>query len=189
MNPANAATIVRILLIPFFVYSLLRGWNPAALGIFFAAVVTDFLDGYFARTYKSGTKLGSYLDPAADKLLVSSSLVTLTYLGGIPLWLTILVFSRDLLVSLGTGLVVLIKGALEIRPTLAGKASVFFQLVLVLTVLMSRDPFAGWLNRLVKPGVLKEMIFQLSIGTAFFTLVSCAQYLYRGGAEVLGEGE
>jgi len=186
VNPANAATSIRILLIPFFVYSILRSHNALALGLFFLAGVTDFLDGYFARTYGVRTKLGSYLDPAADKLLVSSSLIALTILRDIPLWLTILVFSRDLIISLGTGVVVLIKGVVEIRPTLSGKTATVLQLILILIVLVSKQPLTGSVARAFKSGIAQEIVFQLSVVTAFFTAFSGAQYLYRGGSEILG---
>ncbi len=188
LNPANIATGIRILLIPFFIYCLSRGDNVPALGLFALAMLTDFLDGYFARTYKFRTKLGSYLDPAADKLLVASSLITLTILGSIPIWLTVLVFARDLVISIGTGVVALVRGAMEIRPTFSGKAGVFFQLVLVFVVLLARQPASGVVGRLARSNGAREVIDQLVYVTAFFTIVSGFQYLYRGGREILGKG-
>lgn len=186
MNPANAATSVRILLIPFFILSIIRGHNVLALGLFFLAGVTDFLDGFFARTYGIRTKLGSYLDPAADKLLVSSSLIALTILGDIPLWLSILVFSRDLIISVGTGIVVLLRGAVEIKPTLSGKTATVLQLALILVVLVSRQPLSGYGALAEAPAVAKAIVFDLSAVTAFFTVLSGSQYLYRGSLEIVG---
>jgi len=185
MNLANIASFVRILLIPFFVYCLLEEENAIAFGIFLLAGITDYLDGYFARAFKERTKLGSYLDPAADKLLVAASFITLTILKDIPLWLTILVFTRDLVISLSSILALLIIGAVEIRPTLAGKGAVFFQLALVLTILVFKQPFPPFLSRLGSSDVVREIIFQLCIGTAFFTALSGVQYLYRGGKELI----
>jgi len=185
MNLPNIASFVRILLIPFFVYCLLKGQNALAFGIFLLAGITDYLDGYFARAYKVRTKLGSYLDPAADKLLVASSFITLTILKDIPLWLTILVFTRDLVISLSSILAVLIIGAVEIRPTLAGKGAVFFQFALVLTILVFKQPFPSCLSRLGSADVVRDIVFQLCIGTAFFTALSGVQYLYRGGREII----
>src|SRR5215468_8264171 len=91
MGLANWLTTLRILLIPVFVTLL----------VFCLASLTDMLDGYIARSQGSQSRLGAFLDPVADKLLLTSAFVTLTYLKVIPFWLTAVVVSRDLILSVG----------------------------------------------------------------------------------------
>jgi len=94
MGLANWLTTLRILLIPVFVTLLVyrkAGW---ALVVFCAASLTDMLDGYIARKRGTQTRLGAFLDPVADKLLITSAFITLTYLKVIPFWITAVVVSR-----------------------------------------------------------------------------------------------
>ena len=94
MGLANCLTVLRILLIPVFV-SLLVYRRPAlALLVFTLAAVTDLLDGYVARRRGSQSRLGAFLDPMADKLLLTASFVTLTYLKTLPFWITAVVLTR-----------------------------------------------------------------------------------------------
>ena len=106
LNLANQLTFLRLVLIPFFMLAILHGRFGLALGLFAAASITDMLDGLSARWF-GGTKLGAYLDPAADKLLLFAAFVMLTdypsmlgeinFAARIPLWLTVLTISRDVL--------------------------------------------------------------------------------------------
>ena len=95
--------------------------------VFAVAAATDSLDGAIARLTNSRTILGSYIDPLADKLLLVSSFLILTYLGFIPHWLAILVISRDVIILFGFLVLFMITGrSIVIRPTFVGKASTFF---------------------------------------------------------------
>ena len=101
-NVANAVTLARIALVPFFALALLAqdgqsvAWRLTATGIFLLAAVTDRLDGYLARRDNLITDLGKLLDPIADKLLIGAGLVGLSILGDLPWWVTVLVLAREL---------------------------------------------------------------------------------------------
>ncbi len=104
MNLPNKLTVLRVILIPFFVLILLSNclgdaskW--AALGIFIVASLTDMLDGKIARKYNLVTNFGKFMDPLADKMLVCSALICLTELGKLPAWMTIVIVARDFVIS------------------------------------------------------------------------------------------
>jgi cardiolipin synthase len=99
MGLANWLTVLRILLIPVFVSLLVYQQRGPALAVFLAAALTDLLDGYVARHRGSQSRLGAFLDPLADKLLLMSSFVTLTWLRVLPFWIAAVVISRDLILS------------------------------------------------------------------------------------------
>ena len=91
----------RILLTPLFVIFLIRGLYVPALFVFTIAAVSDGLDGFIARVFNQRTILGAYLDPIADKLLLSSAFVSLAVLDILPAWLTVIVISRDVIIFMG----------------------------------------------------------------------------------------
>ena len=104
MNLPNKLTMLRVLLVPFFVaFLLLEPEHPEfkwiALGIFIAASVTDMLDGMIARKYNLITNFGKFADPLADKMLVCSALVCLSVLGWVPTWMTLVVIIREFIIS------------------------------------------------------------------------------------------
>src|SRR5207249_2310438 len=101
MGLANWLTVLRILLIPVFVSLLVYGKPGPALVVFVAAALTDLLDGYVARHHGLSSRLGAFLDPMADKLLLVSSFVTLTWLKALPFWIAAVVISRDLILMVG----------------------------------------------------------------------------------------
>ena len=104
MNLPNKLTVMRVVLIPFFVAILLTNcfgeWSKwYALGIFIIASLTDMLDGKIARKYNLVTNFGKFMDPLADKMLVCSALICLTELGKLPAWMTIIIVARDFVIS------------------------------------------------------------------------------------------
>src|SRR5256885_1969692 len=101
MGLANWLTVLRILLIPVFITLLVYKQRGPALAVFLAAALTDLLDGYVARHRGSQSRLGAFLDPMADKLLLMSSFVTLTWLKVLPFWIAAVVISRDLILVIG----------------------------------------------------------------------------------------
>ena len=133
MGLANWLTTLRILLIPVFVTLLVYRHPTAALLVFCLASLTDLLDGYFARSRGAQTRLGAFLDPLADKLLLTASFVTLTYKFPkvLPFWLTAIVLSRDLLLILVAMLIMLTGGQLNPTPTWLGKTSTVAQMLTV----------------------------------------------------------
>jgi cardiolipin synthase len=168
MGLANWLTVLRILLIPVFISLLVYKQRGPALAVFLGAALTDLLDGYVARHRGSQSRLGAFLDPMADKLLLVSSFVTLTWLKALPFWIAAVVISRDLILVIGALVIHMAGGRITPRPTRAGKIATFFQ---VLTVLV------GLLSRFYKmPGGLKVVVWL----AATFTVVSGLQYIVQG---------
>src|SRR6266566_3890987 len=138
MGLANWLTILRILLIPVFVSLLVYRKPGPALVVFAAAALTDLLDGWIARRQRSQSRLGAFLDPMADKLLLTASFVTLTYLKVLPFWIAAVVISRDVILVVGALLIYMLGGRIRPRPTWAGKAATLFQVLAVLSGLLAR---------------------------------------------------
>jgi len=169
MGLANWLTIVRILFVPVLVTLLVYNRTGWALLAFVVAGVTDTMDGYIARTRGTKTRLGAFLDPLADKLLLVASFVTLTYKFPrvLPFWLTAVVLSRDLLIIVVAVLAMLTGGHLQPAPTLVGKASTVLQMLTVGVALL----FAAGLS---DPWHVGPALVGL---TAAFTIGSGLQYL------------
>jgi len=104
--------------------------------VFCLASLTDMLDGYIARTRGQKTRLGAFLDPVADKLLLTSAFVTLAYLRVIPFWITAVVVSRDLILTGGVLVIHISGGTIQPAPTWLGKASTVFQMATVLAAML-----------------------------------------------------
>jgi cardiolipin synthase len=138
LNLPNLITLLRIGAIPLFLILLTDERYTEALVVFVLAGVTDSIDGAVARLTNSHTTLGAYIDPLADKLLLVSSFLILAFLGFIPRWLAILVISRDVIILFGFAVLYFITGhSIAVRPTLVGKASTFFQLLIVTLALVA----------------------------------------------------
>ena len=160
MTTANKITILRILLIPFFVVEVLyygRSGNDycrvAALLTFLVAAIFDGVDGYIARRYNQRSELGAILDPLADKLLLVSGIVLLSLdhgklLGQIPLWLTGTVIGRDILLLIGMVVIHMTVGHVRVRPRILGKVATVLQMITVLWILLRWDVTFGerWLD-------------------------------------------
>jgi len=133
----NILTILRLLLIAPLMWALVRQSYDLALAIFAFAGLTDALDGYLARRFSWTSRFGSIVDPLADKLLLTTSFVTLTWLGHIPVWLCVVVVARDVLIISGVAFFHYLLGRLEFSPSWISKINTFLQIVLVLAVLVS----------------------------------------------------
>jgi cardiolipin synthase len=169
MSLANSLTLLRVVLIPVFVMLLVYRRPGAALAVFALAAFTDLLDGYVARRRGSQSRLGAFLDPMADKLLLTASFVTLTYLRVLPPWITIVVISRDVILVVGALLIHMVGGRIHPRPTGAGKAATFFQVLTVLAGLLARH------FQFFPAGL--TVVSWLAAG---FTIASGLQYLVQG---------
>ena len=165
----NLITLFRIILTPLFIIFLIQGNYRKALVVFVLAGVSDLADGLIARTWHQKSRLGSYLDPLADKLLMAASFVTLSVYHQIPSWLTVLVLSRDVVLAVGVVIFRLADIPLVIRPSLAGKWTTTFQLTTVGFVLMSKI----W----AFPPLVLPVFFWV---TGVLTTISGLQYFYRG---------
>jgi cardiolipin synthase (CMP-forming) len=151
MTTANKITILRMLLIPFFVVETLyyvENGNEIhrllAILSFAVTAILDGVDGYIARRYNQRSELGAVLDPLADKLLLISGVVLLSFdhsprLGQIPLWLTGVIIGRDLLLLIGFAVIRLTVGKVIVRPRAIGKLATVFQMVAVLWILLEWD--------------------------------------------------
>lgn len=181
MTTANKITILRILLVPFFVVEILYYVETGIelhrlLGLlaFAVAAILDGVDGYVARHYNQRSELGTVLDPLADKLLLVSSVVVLSFdhaprLGQIPLWLTGTIIGRDLLLGIGAIVVRLVVGQITVRPRVTGKIATVFQMVTVSWILLHWDfAFHGCFLPL------------WILGTGLFTAASGLLYIWDG---------
>lgn len=170
MNLPNKITIGRLISIPFFLYCLKVGQAKIAFLIFLAAILSDALDGYLARTRGQKTKLGSILDPAADKALILSAFIMLTFFyHRIPFWLTGVVIGRDIIFLVGFGILHLSHKSFEIIPSAWGKMTTLLQFSVVVIALIS-EAFRPY----------PQIILGLAYPTAVFTVISGAHYFTRG---------
>lgn len=169
MNLPNYITLLRIILIPFFVDLMFYHYYQWALVVFLVACITDALDGLIARVTNSITELGAVLDPIADKLLILAAFVTLVLLKMLPVWLVIIVISRDIILVLGSMVIYYFRHDLKARPSILGKTTTVLQLLVVI------------LSMVLKAfGKELEWTPALHWTTAGFTLASGAQYVVRG---------
>lgn len=179
MNLPNKLTILRVIMIPFFLVALLVEGVPAgkwvALAIFILASLTDMLDGKIARKYNLITNFGKFMDPLADKLLVSAALIALISLGKIPAWVVIVIISREFIIS-GFRLVASDNGVV-IAASYWGKIKTVAQMVMV--VLLLAD-FSGTVM-----DTLETVFVYLSL---VLTVVSLVDYLIKN-KDVLKDGE
>ena len=163
MTTANKITILRILLIPLFVVEVLYYVQTGneihrlvAVLSFAVAAILDGVDGYIARRYNQWSELGTVLDPLADKLLLVSGIVVLSFdhaprLGQIPLWLTGIIIGRDLLLGIGAIVVRLTVGTITVRPRLMGKVATVLQMAVILWILLEWDELSQRLAEMDQP--------------------------------------
>jgi cardiolipin synthase len=167
MGLANWLTVLRIVLIPVFVTLLVYRQPGWALAVFALAAVTDLLDGWVARRRRMASRLGAFLDPLADKLLLTASFVTLTYLKTLPFWITAVVLSRDIILIVGALVLHMVGVRIDPEPTRIGKLATFFQILAVLTGLLRS------FHVMLAPTLFIWI-------AAVFTVASGCQYLVRG---------
>jgi cardiolipin synthase len=169
MNLPNLLTLIRILLIPVFVILIIDQSFFWALIIFALAGITDGIDGLIARITRQRTELGAYLDPIADKLLLSAGFVTLAIIEMLPSWLAVTVIARDVIILLGILVMVLTHIPLKIEPSMIGKITTSLQISTILLVLLAH--YSDFLKHLATAGIY---------GTMLFTILSGAHYIYIG---------
>jgi cardiolipin synthase (CMP-forming) len=134
----NLLTLMRLFIIPFLLIEILDGHYRVSFALFILAGISDALDGLLARWLSQKTTLGQYLDPIADKLLLSSLFVVLTHVGLIPRYVTVLVFSRDVGILLISTLLFVTGSLRDFRPSLFGKLNTFVQIVALVAVLCQK---------------------------------------------------
>ncbi|MBF0226853.1 MAG: CDP-diacylglycerol--glycerol-3-phosphate 3-phosphatidyltransferase [Desulfobacterales bacterium] len=169
MNIPNILTLLRILLTPLFIILLLKKMFSISLIIFVMLGITDALDGLIARYYNQRTLLGAYLDPIADKLLLTSSFIFLSALRIMPSWLTVIVVSRDIVIISGIAILTISNIKFEIKPSIASKITTFTQLVSVIITL--------FYPQITDAYYLKQTFYWI---TAVLTIFSGLHYIYMG---------
>jgi cardiolipin synthase len=173
LTPANQLTLLRMLLIPAFVILVIYGHLGWALVVFITAGITDALDGLIARRSGQKTRLGAWLDPAADKLLLVSTFVTLTLPGlglanPLPIWLTILIISRDAGIVLTVAVVNLAIGPRTFRPSIYGKLATATYIVTAVVAM-----FFNYLER------TSPVVTLFVYASLFVTLLSGFHYVWH----------
>ena len=171
MTLANKITLLRIILIPVLVIGLLLDAPVWPWVIFILSMITDVLDGTAARLRGERTQLGVFLDPLADKLLIVATFLTLSYLHKVPLWVFVIVFSRDLLIVMGWLVIYILMKSSAIIPRLLGKITTFAQMATLLCVMLELPA------RLSDP-ILWGMIILTTVSTIDYVII---------GARRLGE--
>ncbi len=174
----NLLSLVRIILIPFFIHFFLKGKIQVALGILFLASFTDLLDGFVARAFNQRSRVGYILDPLADKLLMDStyilfSLKNLDLTVHIPQWIAIAVVSRDIIILIGASILYLMNPQRVLKPHWLGKLTTTLQMITAIAVLfvnMSKFPL--------------PYLSTLFWATGIITIISGIYYIYKGLLEM-----
>jgi cardiolipin synthase len=174
MTISNVLSVLRILVTPVIVYTLLMHFWHVSFWLFIAASCTDLLDGYFARVFHEQTVLGQYLDPLADKILLVSCFCTFAYvqLGMIPLpvWFIALVLFREAIIICGGIVLVVQRQGHTTAPTFLGKVTTASYMVLILWMFLCH--FAGWAP--------SKSFYSGVVVCALFAALSLVQYCVRG---------
>ena len=165
----NLLTILRLGIIPFLIIAVLDGKFRGALVLMFLAGLSDGLDGLLARILHQRTVMGQYLDPIADKLMLSTLFIVLTHVGMVPLRITVLVFSRDFGIILIGSLLFITAGLRDFRPSLLGKANTVIQIFTVTVVIVCAVYGPEW---------LVDVRRILLDGTLVLTIASAAHYAW-----------
>ena len=168
LTAPNQLTLLRMIFVPFIVIHLLDGHYLWALILFVVAGFSDGLDGLLARTLHQQTLLGQYLDPIADKLLLSTMFLVLAILHKIPWKYTVLVFSRDISILAASAVLFAIAGLRNFRPSIFGKANTVSQIGAVFFVLLMEIYRLRWIW-------IARTVFLRA--TFFFTIISALHYL------------
>jgi cardiolipin synthase len=165
----NQLTLLRMVFVPFIVIELVEGRYSWALLLFVIAGFSDGLDGVLARKLHQQTLLGQYLDPIADKLLLSTMFLVLSILHKIPWKFTVLVFSRDTSILAASAVLFAIAGLRDFRPSIFGKANTFSQIAAVFFVLLAAIRPARWIW-------ITRTVFLRA--TFAFTIISALHYVF-----------
>jgi cardiolipin synthase len=165
----NQLTLLRMVFVPFIVIELVEGRYFWALSLFVVAGFSDGLDGLLARKLHQQTLLGQYLDPIADKLLLSTMFLVLSILHKIPWKFTVLVFSRDTSILAASAVLFAIAGLRDFRPSIFGKANTFSQIAAVFFVMLSSIRPARWIW-------ITRTVFLRA--TFAFTIISALHYVF-----------
>ncbi len=172
LTAPNQLTLLRMVFVPFIIIHAVNGHYFWALALFVLAGLSDGLDGLLARKLKQQTRIGQYLDPMADKLLLSTMFLVLSVLHKIPWKFTVLVFSRDICIVAVSGVLYITAGFRDFRPSIFGKANTFAQVAAVFFVLLFQVYHVTWV-------AIARLTFLRA--TFAFTIVSGVHYVFLVG--------
>ena len=179
MTIPNLITIGRLFLVPLTIWLIVSGEPAAAFWVFVVAGVSDGIDGFIARHFNQRSDLGAYLDPLADKALLVSIYVTFSIIGELPVWLAILVVSRDLLIVGGVVLSWMLGQPVAMRPRTISKANTVAQIVLA-SVVLADQAFAPDFEGLTI--LLIGLVGLLTIGSAAVYVVDWVRHMGTGAS-------
>jgi len=178
INIANGLTAARVLLVPYFAFLLISGRGKAALLVFAVCGATDVLDGLLARWLRQRTLVGTLLDPIADKLLMATAFIVLSYVHIVPLRLAVMVISRDIIILVGSLIYLLLFDASDLRATALSKANTAVQVLTVIYFLAIAAFPAEAKAMGTGRGSLPDRA--VTLVCAATTVASGLQYLYIG---------
>jgi cardiolipin synthase (CMP-forming) len=181
MNVPNLITGLRIILTPIFIIYLLQDRLLAALLVFILAGISDGAEGMVARWFNQQSKMGAYLDPLADKILLVAAFVVLGAKGMVPVWLVVMTITRDILILLGVLILFIHQTDVRVKPSYLSKATTLFQLVTIFAVLLGH-----WIHPV---SLVNPYLFWF---TGFLTISSGLHYMhywFRVAGEGSGTGE
>jgi len=171
----NLLTIARVLLAPFVFLAIVNGRHTSALILFACAAFTDGLDGMLARRFGQITPVGAYLDPIADKVLLSGVYLSLAIAGSVPWWLVVVIFGRDIFLLASSGIALLFTDFRQFQPSVWGKASTFVQIACAIAWMMQNalesPAFHALAQALVWPTVAATIWSALHYGWRGFRFV------------------
>jgi len=173
MNIPNLLSLLRIILVPIIVIFLIQDEYVKALIVFVLAGLTDALDGTLARLLNQQTELGAFLDPLADKVLLSTSFIALSIFRLIPGWLTVIVISRDLIILIGIMTLSMMSVKYEIKPIFVSKITTALQIITVFLALLLKTVMLDIIHHY-------DIVTILAWITAFFTILSGLMYISKG---------
>ncbi len=166
MTLPNKITVARIIMVPMIVIGLLEGattWVYTLLGL---CIISDFLDGLLARRRGERTKLGAFLDPMADKLLLISVFMTLAFLRHVPMWIFVVILSRDVFIVIGWSVIYILTGSNAVEPRPLGKFTTALQMITALACILPLSFYT----------ITRPMLFACVV----FTVASTIDYIITG---------
>jgi len=168
----NVLTLLRLMFVPFVAIAIIEGRFDVALSIFIIAGISDGLDGLLARWLKQRTTLGEYLDPIADKLLLSTLFLVLAAMNYLPWWVTVIVFSRDVGILVVSAVLYITTSLRDFRPSVIGKANTLAQIVTVLLVLMHGVWDEPWISSASRVGAWAVAVLTMLSALHYIVLVA-----------------
>jgi len=166
---ATRITLLRIIAVPIFIISVLLDKKYFSLFIFLFCMITDFMDGYFAKSRKEETNLGAMLDPIADKFLLISSFGIFAAIGKINIWVSVVILIKDLMIMIGWWFRSRITDNKSVNPSIFGKITTFLEMMLVLFLIL---------------GIRESVLLMLVYLMVFAVVVSTLGYMFTGWREI-----